>query len=470
MKKIMLTLLCVLSIVAGACSGGRKGAASEASGAPAQTDGVPDTLRVGTLWSPTSFFIYRGDSLGIDYDMVRSLARALDRPMTLSVGRSLDQLIARLDSGKIDLIAADVPVTAEYAARVLPCGYESVTQQVLIQRTEPGAEPEITDVTQLPGRTVSVLSGSKYDYRLQNLDSELGGGITIDRVDPDSVAPEDLMDMVADGDIALAVLDSDLARLHGGYHANLNTEVAVSLDQRVAWAVAPGNKTLAAAVDAWASGAAPSEERAELLKRYYQLAQLDGRTSYGKIDFSDGTLSPKYDPIFRRYAGKINWDWRMLAAQAYTESRFNPRARSFAGARGLMQIMPRTGRSYGLRNANDPEQSVKAAVSYLADLNRMFESKVPDPDERKKFILASYNAGQGHIFDAMRLAEKYGLDPTRWDENVEKTVLMLANPTHYNDNVVKYGYLRGRETYDYVDRILRLYDLGKTAIPVSANS
>ncbi|MCX4330659.1 MAG: transglycosylase SLT domain-containing protein [Muribaculaceae bacterium] len=177
-------------------------------------------------------------------------------------------------------------------------------------------------------------------------------------------------------------------------------------------------------------------------------------------------MSPKYDKLFKRYAPTINWDWRMLAAQAYTESRFNPKARSFAGARGLMQIMPRTGRSYGLRNANDPEQSVRAAVSYLDDLNRMFESKVPDADERKKFILASYNAGQGHIFDAMRLAEKIGLDPQKWDDNVEKTVLMLANPQHYNDNVVKYGYLRGRETFDYVDRILKLYNLGKTAVPV----
>ena len=427
---------------------------------------IPDTLRIGTLYSPTSFFIYRGDSLGIDYDMARSLADNLDRPMTLSVGRSMPQLIAMLDSGKIDLIAAPVPVTAEYSDRVTHCGYDNINRQVLIQRTPPGSEPEITDVTQLPGKDVYVLADSKYDFRLQNLSDELGGGINIHRLGPDSIAPEDLIDMVADGRIPLAVLNSDLARLHGSYHANINTDVALSLDQRETWAVAPGNACLADSIDAWARRAEPSKARADLLKRYYQLEKMDGRLTYGKIDFSDGTMSPKYDKLFKRYAPEINWDWRMLAAQAYTESRFNPKARSFAGARGLMQIMPRTGRSYGLRNANDPEQSVRAAVSYLDDLNRMFESKVPDADERKKFILASYNAGQGHIFDAMRLAEKIGLDPQKWDDNVEKTVLMLANPQHYNDNVVKYGYLRGRETFDYVDRILKLYNLGKTAVPV----
>lgn len=455
------------ALVAASCSHNPGGNVRADSDRDANGDcRLPDTLRVGTLYSPTSFFIYRGDSLGIDFDMVRSLAKDIDRPMTLTVGRSLPQLVAMLDSGTIDLIAAKVPVTAEYADKVTPCGYETITQQVLVQQTEPGEQPEITDVTQLPGKDIYVLRDSKYDYRLQNLNSELGGGIVIHRLDPDSVAPEDLVDMVADGKIPLAVLDSDLARLHGGYHANLNTDVALSLDQRAAWAVAPERLCLADAVDSWAREAAPSDERAELLKQYYQLEKMGGRLTYGAIDFSNGTMSDKYDPIFRRYAPTINWDWRMLAAQAYTESRFNPRARSFAGARGLMQIMPRTGRSYGLRNANDPEQSVRAAVSYLDDLERMFADKVPDPAERKKFILASYNAGQGHIFDAMRLAEKQGLDPSKWDDNVEKTVLMLANPAHYNDSVVKYGYLRGRETHDYVDRILTLYNLGKTAIPV----
>ncbi len=459
MKKIILAGLCAL--VLGGCGHRPQPDAAVA----AQANVVPDTLRVGTLYSPTSFFIYRGDSLGIDFDLVRSLAADLNRPWTLRVAQSLPQLVAMLDSGVINLAAYPIPITAEYSQSALPCGFVSTDCQVLVQQTPLGSEPEITDAAQLPGHRVSVLAGSRYDHRLQNLNSELGGGIEIERLDPDSVAPEDLIDMVADGRIERAVLSADIAQLHGSYHSNINAQVEVSLLQRQAWAVAPGQTVLAGAIDSWAERTEPAEQRAELLKRYYQLNKLDGRTTYGKIDLSDGTLSPKYDPIFRRWAQTINWDWRLLAAQAYTESRFNPSARSFAGARGLMQIMPRTGRAYGLKNANNPEQSVKAAVSYLNDLDRMFASRVPDPAERLKFVLAAYNAGQGHIFDAMRLAEKHGLDPTKWDDNVEKTVLMLANPQHYNDNVVKYGYLRGRETFDYVDRIMTLYNLGKTAIP-----
>lgn len=426
---------------------------------------VPDTLRVGTIYSPTSFFIYRGDSLGIDYDMVRSLADSLERPMTLEVASSLPRLLEMLDSGRIDLIAYPVPISPEYESRALPCGFVSTDCQVLVQRVAIGGSPEITDSAGLAGNKVYVLAGSRFDHRLQHLNALAGDSIEICRLDPDSVSPEDLIDMVSDSRIPRAVLSAGLARLHGSYHTNIDASVVVSPQQRLAWAVAPGRTVLAEAIDRWAAQAAPAYEHAELLTRYYQLDKLDGRLTYGKIDFSDGTMSPAYDALFQRWAPTINWDWRLLAAQAYTESGFNPRARSFAGARGLMQIMPRTGRSYGLRNANNPEQSIKAAVSYLDDLDRLFASKVPDPGERIKFVLASYNAGQGHIFDAMRLAEKYGLDPTKWDDNVEKTVLMLSNPKHYNDNVVKFGYLRGRETYNYVDRILTLYHLGKTAIP-----
>lgn len=459
MKKILLWVAAAFFVAAGCSDPRAQGGSDEKC--------IPDTLRIGTLYSPTSFFIYRGDTLGVDFDMARELADSLGRPMRIVVARSMPELIGMLDSGRIDLAAAPVPITSETSGLILPVGTEQLTRQVLVQRCNPGDTTEIHDVTDLPGREICVLAGSKYEQRLRNLDSELGGGLQIKTLDPDSVSPEDLIDMVSRGEIGLTVLDSDIARLHGGYHANVSSEVAVSLDQRTAWAVAPGRECLAEAIDRWAAESGPHDHRLELLKQYYQLGKLD-RTTFGTIDFSDGTMSTDYDPIFRRYAPQINWDWRLLAAQAYTESRFDPKARSFAGARGLMQIMPRTGRAYGLKNPLSAEQSVKAAVSYLDDLDRMFRSRVPDPEERKKFVLAAYNAGQGHIFDAMRLAEKQGMNPQIWDENVEKAVLMLSNPKHYNDNVVKYGYLRGRETYDYVDRIMNLYELGKTAIPVNA--
>ena len=166
-----------------------------------------------------------------------------------------------------------------------------------------------------------------------------------------------------------------------------------------------------------------------------------------------GGVISHYDGFFQRYASTIRWDWRLLAAQCYQESTFDPKARSWAGACGLMQIMPGTADHLGLSRANiyDPEQSIAAAVRYLAELERNF-SDIREHSERTKFVLAAYNGGHFHIRDAMALARKNGRNANSWRE-VESFVLGLSQPQYYNDPVVKNGYMRGSETVDYVRKI-----------------
>ena len=166
-----------------------------------------------------------------------------------------------------------------------------------------------------------------------------------------------------------------------------------------------------------------------------------------------GGVISHYDGFFQRYASTIRWDWRLLAAQCYQESTFDPKARSWAGACGLMQIMPGTADHLGLSRANiyDPEQNIAAAVRYLAELERNF-SDIREHSERTKFVLAAYNGGHFHIRDAMALARKNGRNASRWHE-VEPFVLGLSQPQYYNDPVVKNGYMRGSETVDYVRKI-----------------
>lgn len=166
-----------------------------------------------------------------------------------------------------------------------------------------------------------------------------------------------------------------------------------------------------------------------------------------------GGVISHYDGFFQRYAATIRWDWRLLAAQCYQESTFDPKARSWAGACGLMQIMPGTADHLGLSRANiyDPEQNIAAAVRYLAQLERSF-SDIREHSERTKFVLAAYNGGHFHIRDAMALARKNGRNVNHWRE-VEPFVLGLSQPQYYNDPVVKNGYMRGSETVDYVRKI-----------------
>ena len=181
------------------------------------------------------------------------------------------------------------------------------------------------------------------------------------------------------------------------------------------------------------------------------------RRIYSPFRDPGGGVISEYDNFFKRYAQQAGWDWRLVAAQCYQESTFDPKAVSYAGAKGLMQIMPSTAAHLGLapEEVYDPEKSIAAACKYLSELSNAF-SDVPDGYERQNFVLASYNGGSGHIRDAMALAVADGRNPYIWEE-VKPFVLKLATPDGYRNPIVKYGYMRGTETVGYVDHIRRRY-------------
>jgi membrane-bound lytic murein transglycosylase F len=170
------------------------------------------------------------------------------------------------------------------------------------------------------------------------------------------------------------------------------------------------------------------------------------------LDAKGGIIS-HYDQYFMTYSRDIRWDWRLMAAQCYQESTFDPKAVSFAGAKGLMQIMPGTADHLGVPRSKlyEPEANIAAAAKYIKQLQNTF-ADIHDHYERTNFVLASYNGGAHHIRDAMNLAKRDGKNPHRWSD-VSPYVLKLATPQYYNDPIVKYGYMRGSETVDYVQRI-----------------
>lgn len=175
------------------------------------------------------------------------------------------------------------------------------------------------------------------------------------------------------------------------------------------------------------------------------------------LDRKGGVIS-HYDALFMEYCKPIRWDWRLMAAQCYQESTFDPKAVSWAGAKGLMQIMPATADHLGLpRNqVFDPEKSIAAAAKFLGELEQTF-SDISDRRERTNYVLAAYNGGSHHIRDAMALCRRDGRNDHQWS-NVSEYVLKLAQPEYYNDPVVKYGYMRGSETADYVSKIQQRWE------------
>jgi len=164
-----------------------------------------------------------------------------------------------------------------------------------------------------------------------------------------------------------------------------------------------------------------------------------------------------FEADFRRCAPSIGWDWEMLASVAYHESRFNPNTVSPGGAQGLMQLMPVTGMKFGLTDSTffNPADNIAAGCKYIARLQHFFED-IADTTEQTKFVLASYNAGPSHIYDAQALARKYGADPQKWDD-VEYYLSLLKYEEYYTDSVVRYGSFGGRQTIAYVRGTLRTY-------------
>jgi len=261
----------------------------------------------------------------------------------------------------------------------------------------------------------------------------------------------DTAEMVA----KLTAGDADLALLSPADSAITAPDGLSLAAPKLPWLLSPEKPQLAAAIGDWYSPQLLADVRADE-QAMLSAKSVRRRVFAPMLSAKDGIIS-KYDELFIRYARPIRWDWRLLAAQCYQESTFDPKARSWAGAQGLMQIMPETARHLGLAAADvyDPEKNIAAATKYLDELRGHF-SDISDPKERDNFVLAAYNGGFFHIRDAMALARKHGDDPTRW-ANVAKYVLLLSQPEYYRDPVVKYGYMRGQETSEYVRRIRERY-------------
>lgn len=419
-----------------------------------------DELVVLTLYSSTSYFIYRGQAMGFQYELSEQFAKSLGVKLRIEVARNVPEMIQKLLNGEGDIIAYNLPITKEWKDSLIYCGEEVITHQVIVQRNNGKTKP-LKDVTELIGKDVYVKPGKYYD-RLVNLDKELGGGIHIHEVTNDSITVEDLITQVAQGKIAYTVADNDLAKLNATYYPNLNTGLSISFDQRAAWAVRKDCPQLAKAANEWHEKNMTSPAYTASMKRYFEISKAMPHSPI--LSLREGKIS-HYDDLFKKYAKEIDWDWRMLASLAYTESNFDTTAVSWAGAKGLMQLMPATARAMGMPPGmeQNPEESIKAAVKYIAATNRSL-SMIPDKNERLKFILAAYNAGLGHVNDAMALAEKYGKNKFVWDNNVDDYILLKSNEEYFTDPVCKNGYFRGIETYNFVRDITARYETYKKKI------
>jgi membrane-bound lytic murein transglycosylase F len=405
-------------------------------------------LRVLTRNNPATYFLWRGELVGFEYELVQEFAKQHGLQLEMIVPPTWGDLLTWLEQGRGDVVAASMTITEDRKAQGFWFSkpYNYVNEMVVARANE-----AIQSKEELAGRTVVVSRTTSYWQTLRRLQDTERISFTL-LTAPAGLTTAQIIGKVATGEYDLTVADSHLLDLELTWRGDIKGAFALGQPVAHGWAVYAGKPKLLDAIDAFVDKTYRGTFYNIVYKKYFKNVRT-ARRHVERRAAKSGQLSP-YDHHVREYAEHYGFDWRLIAAQMYQESRFDPKARSWAGAQGLLQVMPRTANQLGLTNLHDPAVGIHAGVKYLAWLRENFTGDM-ERTEQNWFTLAAYNAGYGHVNDARRLAAQLKLDPDRWFDNVEHAMLLLSKPKYYKQ--ARYGYVRGRQPVTYVREIKQRY-------------
>lgn len=404
-------------------------------------------LRVITLNSPASYFMRRGEFKGFDYELMQHFAKKHNLRLQMIVRDSPEAMIASLMRGEGDIIAGSLSIDKKRAEAglVFSKWYLKVSQQLIGS----AGETPMTDIEDLNGKTVTVNPASSFFQTLTKIQQQ---GIDVNINTQKGYNSAQLQESVNRGEFKYTIVDSHLATLESQYLDNTQVLITLGETSHLAWGLRKEQPVLKQKLNQFIKQHYKSLHYNLSFNKYFVKQEHTQHTQTGRIQYN-GKLSP-FDKLFQKYANIYDHDWRMIASQSYQESRYNPKATSYAGAIGLMQVMPRTGKSMGYSNLYNPEENIAAAMKFMHWLEDRFPANLP-LQEKIYFTLAAYNAGHGHVHDARRLAKKMGKNPNLWFNNVENAMLLLSQPKYYRH--ARYGYVRGSEPVKYVREISNRY-------------
>jgi len=407
-------------------------------------------LRVLLRNNAASYFLYRGELMGFEYELAREFAEYHGLRLEVVVPPSHREMTSWLLEGRADIAMGFIEPSKRQRRLGIEFSrpYHYARQHIVVQKKDSSRT-----LQDLDHRTLFVRQHSSYWERLSDL-QRAGARFQL-RATDDNIETEQLIKMVSRGKYKATMagehlLDIELAN-------GVPVRSAYVLDETAVHAVAmrKRNPKLKKALDAFVKRVYKSEFYNVIYTKYFKSRRSMQRLARGRVvDPLRGQISP-YDDLVRKYADRYGFDWRLVTAQMYQESRFNPKAKSSVGARGLMQLMPRTAKEMGVKNTSDPANNIKGGIKYLDWLRDRFDSNLPI-SERLWFTLAAYNAGAGHVHDARRLAQQKGYDPDRWFDHTEEAMLLLAKKEYARK--ARFGYVNGHEPVNYVRDIRRRFE------------
>ncbi len=434
---------------------------------PSDLDRIQETgiLKVVIDYNSTNYFVYRGKPMGYQYEMVMKLCDDMEVRPEITVSNNMAETFGGLKSGRFDLVAKNLTVTRARQQEVAFTRPLKQTRQVLVQRKPSANTPDslfLKTTLELAGKQIHVQQNTAYSRRLLHLSEEIGHPISV--VEDSVNGVEQLVSMVAHGEIDYTVCDENVALLNQTYYPNLDVSMKISFPQHIAWAVRKESDELREFLDRWIVQFKKTREYRDIYHLYFESQRTAGRFGSPFHSIAGGKIS-EYDPLVKELAKKHNWDWRLISSIMYHESRFKPDAESWSGAFGLMQLMPATAESLGVDSILDPRQNIEGGILLLNWLDEQLSATIPDSTERIKFVLASYNIGLGHVKDAQRLARKFGKNSHVWENNVDFFLKNKSAEKYFKDPVVRWGYARGEEAFNFVNRVIVNYEHYVNLIP-----
>ena len=414
-------------------------------------DGIKQrrVLRVLLRNNLASYFLYRGELHGFEYELAKAFAKAHRLRLEVVVPDNNVQLLEWLRDGRGDVAAGFLEPTAALRSRGFAFSrpYHYAPRHLVVH-----ADAAVRRARDLAGMTISVRRSSPYWEDLQALRAR-GTDFDIEAA-PEEMETEELIERVAAGELAATVADGHLLDIELARGLAVKSGFTLGDERAHGVAVRADNAKLLAALNRFIKKEYKGLVYNILYRKYFTNSRNVRALAKGRPDIEQGVGLSPYDAVTRRYARQYGFDWRLITAQMYQESRFNPEAESFAGAQGLLQVMPRTLKFMGFKKISKPEEGIHAGVKYLDWVRNRFEETLPF-SERMWFTLAAYNAGHGHVEDARRLARQKGWDGDRWFGHAEKAMLLLSKKQYAKK--ARYGFVRGIEPVTYVRNIRRRY-------------
>lgn len=402
------------------------------------------------------YFVLNGERYGYQYDLFKAYADARGKQLRVVDGQKPSVYANMLEKGEVDVLTTlSDHVTAEDRAFEVPI-YR--TSYVLLcgrrQASEVRRNADFELIPFLKKGKLLVSSGFKGTRAYSTLLDSLPANVYVS-----SSNSFDLIESVANGTYDYVICEMSEAQL--GCALIRGVEEIYSFSEPIALSavVTPLDPALKADFESWLAAYRGSSEYAVLNDLYFERGIVGELLNQSGSGYLPGRISV-YDEVFKRVCEREGYDWRFISAIAYNESRFNPNVVSRRGAQGLMQVMPRVARQFGVQgDLRDPENNVLLALKVLGKIEKSLDfAPGTSWTDRMHIVLACYNAGLGHVLDARSLARKRGGNPDSW-KDVSACLKAKSDPEVAKDDVVKCGTFNSRQTLAFVDQVWSRYHI-----------